>query len=138
MQTSHARRRGSSRSQLPARARSRARRWRRRRRSRSTATSSLHWPPARAGPSAASAIQSQAGLEYLARDDAYYLKASTGGVVTRINAETFDATAQATTGPTPPDAVNGVYNRWRYLPLLRGFVYLPSGSTNFWFLATAP
>ena len=90
------------------------------------------------GPGAASAIQQQAGLEYLARDDAYFLKTSTGGAVTRINASTFEATVQPTTGPTPPDAVNGVYNRWRYLPLLRGFMYLPSGSSNFWFLAAAP
>lgn len=90
------------------------------------------------GPSAASAIQQQAGLEFLARDDAYYLKTSTGGAVTRINADTFEATVQPTTGPPPPDAVNGVYNRWRYLPLLRGFMYLPSGSSNFWFLASAP
>jgi len=90
------------------------------------------------GPLAANVIQGQAGLEYLARDDAYFLKTPSGGVVARINAATFEATAQATTGPTPPDAVNGVYNRWRYLPLLRGFVYLPSGSSNFWFLATAP
>jgi hypothetical protein len=90
------------------------------------------------GPSAASAIQQQAGLEFLARDDAYSLKTSTGSAVTRSNADTFEATVQPTTGPTPPDAVNGVCNRWRYLPLLRGFMSVPSGSSNFWFLAAAP
>lgn len=90
------------------------------------------------GPAAASAITGQSGMEYLRRDDAYYLKTSTGGVVVRINADTFEATTQPTTGPTPPNAVNGVYNRWRYLPLLRGFAYLPSGSSNFWFLAVEP
>lgn len=75
------------------------------------------------------------GVEYLPGEDALLVKTSTGGDVVRVDMS-FVATAQATTGPTPPDAVNGVYTRWRYFPQLGGFAYVPSGSANTWFLAT--
>jgi hypothetical protein len=48
----------------------------------------------------------------------------------------YGVTEVPTSGPNPPDAVNGVYTRWLYLPRLGGLAYLPRGSANFWFLAT--
>jgi hypothetical protein len=57
---------------------------------------------------------------------------------------TFAVTLQATTGTAPPDAVNGVYTRWQWLPQLGGFAYQPRArleppqatSVNVYFLAT--
>lgn len=76
------------------------------------------------------------GLQYLAGDDVFVLKTSSGGELAVINPSTFEVTYQATTGPNPPDAVNGIYTRFLYLPLLKGFVYMPHGTANFWFLAS--
>jgi hypothetical protein len=64
------------------------------------------------------------------------LKPSTGGTLALINPSTFEVTYQTTSGPNPPDAVNGIYTRFLYLPLLKGFVYMPHGTANFWFLAS--
>jgi hypothetical protein len=88
------------------------------------------------GAAAQQAISSQAGMLYLPGEDVFVLKTGTAGQVIRIDPMTFDATIQATTGGPPPDAVNGVYTRWLHLPRAKGIVYLPSGSANFWFLAT--
>ncbi len=88
------------------------------------------------GPEAAAAISGQSGMEYLPGEDAFLLKSSDAGEVIRIDPVSFEATALATSGTAPPDAVNGVYTRWLYLPRLRGFAYLPHGTANFWFLAT--
>jgi hypothetical protein len=88
------------------------------------------------GEAADRAISAQAGMEYVASDDAFLLKTAAAGDVVRIDAETFEATTLATSGAQPPDAVNGVYTRWLYLPCLAGIAYLPSGAANFWFLST--
>lgn len=88
------------------------------------------------GPAAAEAISAQAALQYLAPEDAFILKSEAGGAVFRVDAASYEVTAQPTSGPNPPDAVNGVYTRWQYLPLLGGFAYLPRGSANVWFIAT--
>ncbi len=88
------------------------------------------------GASAGVVSQSQTAMFYLPGEDVFLFKTDTDGNVYRVNAQTFDVSQQATTGPTPPVPVNGIYTRWQYLPLLGGVAYLPSGSTNFWFLAT--
>lgn len=87
------------------------------------------------GPAADSLIDAQLGAQFLPGDDVLLVKTSTGGEVLRVDG-TYVVTVQPTTGPSPPDAVNGVYTRWQYLPLLGGVAYLPRGSANFWFLAT--
>ncbi len=88
------------------------------------------------GAAAASVASAGAGMEYLPGEDAFLLKTSSGGEVLLIDAATFGVTVLATTGAAPPAPVNGVYTRWLYLPRLKGIAYLPSGSANFWFLAT--
>ncbi len=88
------------------------------------------------GPAAAQAFASQSGMQYLPTEDVFLIKTGTAGEVVRVNPTSFEATLQATSGSSPPDAVNGVYTRWLYLPRLKGVAYLPRGSANFWFLAT--
>lgn len=87
---------------------------------------------------AGAAVMSQRGLamQFVPTEDVFLFKTGSGGAVYRVDAQTFDVTVQPTTGGAPPDSANGVYTRWQYLPLLRGLAYLPSGSSNFWFLAT--
>jgi hypothetical protein len=75
-------------------------------------------------------------LRVLPAEDAFLLKTSTAGEVSRIDAATLDVTTLTTSGTNRPDAVDGVYTRWLYLPLLEGFAYLPHGKANFWFLAS--
>ena len=87
------------------------------------------------GPAAATATNS-AGLGFVPSEDAFFLKTGTGGTVIRINAATWEATEVVTTGVAPPNAANGVWTRWLYLPRLKGFAYLATGNSNFWFFAT--
>jgi len=88
------------------------------------------------GPAAAQANGGANGMQYVPTEDSFVLKTGTAGEVVLLNPDTFEARVQATTGTAPPNAVNGVYTRWLYLPRLRGIAYLPRGSANFWFLAT--
>ena len=81
-------------------------------------------------------IASAPGLSYQPGEDVFLLKNSGGAQLSRIDPVTYVVTGQATTGPTPPNAVNGIYTRWQYLPRLQGVAYLPSGAANFWFLVT--
>jgi hypothetical protein len=88
------------------------------------------------GAAAAKLAEPQSGMDFVPSEDAFLLKNGTAGEVVRVNPTTFEVTVQTTTGPQPPDAVNGVFTRWQYLPKLKGFAYEPSASANFWFLAT--
>ena len=81
-------------------------------------------------------IGTQTALHYFAAEDSFLLKSETAGALFRIDPTTFAVTEQATTGAAPPDAVNGIYTRFQWLPLLGGFAYVPRASSNFWFLAT--
>ena len=75
-------------------------------------------------------------VAYLAGEDGFFVKTATGGEVVRIDATSLEAALVATSGPVPPNAVNGVFTRWQYLSTLKGFAYLPRGKANFWFIAT--
>ena len=88
------------------------------------------------GPAAAQVTKTQNGIQFVPSEDAFVLKTDKGGEVVRIDPTSYAATVLPTTGPTPPDAINGVYTRFLYLPYLKGIVYLPSHAANFWFLAT--
>jgi hypothetical protein len=88
------------------------------------------------GVAAAEVTGTQGALHYFAAEDAFLLKTGAGGALYRIEPTTFAVTEQATSGTSPPDAVNGVYTRFVWLPALGGFAYLPRASANFWFLAT--
>lgn len=88
------------------------------------------------GSAAAQVVKAGAGMVFVTSDHAFFLKTGSAATVIRIDPTTFAAEPVPTTGPQPPDAVNGVYTRWLYLPRLKGIAYLPSGSSNVWFLPT--
>lgn len=58
-----------------------------------------------------------------------------GGTVYQVNPITFEVTTFATTnGASIPATQNGPYNKFLYVPRLRGSIYVPSYSGNVWFL----
>jgi hypothetical protein len=62
-----------------------------------------------------------------------------GGTVYQINPTTFEVSQFPTTGGSSiPTTVNGVYNKFRYVPRLRGIIYTPTGNGNAWFLRIIP
>lgn len=88
------------------------------------------------GAEAATMASGGAGMVFVPSEDAYLLTSGAGGKVVRVDPASFATSVVATTGATPPNAANGVYTRWLYLPKLEGIAYLPRGSANAWFLAT--
>jgi hypothetical protein len=66
---------------------------------------------------------------FLARGEA------AGGTIYQINPSTFVATTFVTAGvASVPSTINGPYNKFLYVPRLRGAVYVPSHDDNAWFL----
>jgi hypothetical protein len=89
------------------------------------------------GPSASAiAGRHRVGMFYVPALDAYVLRAdNAGGTVYRINASTFEVTTLTTTGGSAiPFTQNGPYNKFLYIPNLRGAVYVPTYSGNAWFV----
>jgi hypothetical protein len=89
------------------------------------------------GPEAATiAGAQQAALVYVPALDAYLLRrGGAGGTVYRINASTFEVTTLPTSGGSSiPSTQNGPFNKFLYLPNLRGAVYVPTYPGNAWFL----
>ena len=83
------------------------------------------------------------GMAYVPALDAYLVRqAATGGRVFRIDPETLAVTDLSTTGGAsvpagaPFGGEQGVYNRWLFVPQLKGMVYFPRASSNAWFLRT--
>ncbi len=70
--------------------------------------------------------------------DAYlFRKSNSGSTVYRINAQTFAVdTLPVTGGSSIPNATNGVYRRFLFVPTLGGVVYFPAYESNGWFLRT--
>ena len=79
-------------------------------------------------------------LLYVDALDVYLVKLDgPGGTVYQINAGNFAVSQLTTTGGSSiPTTVNGVYNKFRYVPRLRGAIYTPSGNNNAWFLRLVP
>jgi hypothetical protein len=79
---------------------------------------------------------SQAAMVYIAALDSYLIRLlGAGGTVYRINAANFQVTTFATTGGASiPSTQNGPFNKFLYVPRLRGCVYVPSYYENAWFL----
>jgi hypothetical protein len=79
------------------------------------------------------------GMVYDPGLDAYLLrKAGAGNTIYRINAQTFYVdTLPNTNGSSIPNAINGVWNRFLYVPQLKGVIYFPSYSGNAWFVRTS-
>lgn len=78
----------------------------------------------------------QAGAQYDPVEDVFLVKSKNAGQLFRIHPTTYAVTLQSTTGVTPADATNGVFNRFQYLPTLKGYAYAPSSGQNMFFLAS--
>jgi hypothetical protein len=75
------------------------------------------------------------GFDYDSQNDVILKVSGTGGTVYRLNCGTLACDAYSTTGVTPGNATNGVNARFRYIPDLKGFIYVPSWG-NAYFLKT--
>jgi hypothetical protein len=88
------------------------------------------------GVSTAFAGANAFGAAFVARLDRIVAKSTAGATIHLVDPATNAVTTQATTGGTPPNPVNGVFGRFKYVPSLGGCVYYPLYSGNVWFLAT--
>jgi hypothetical protein len=89
------------------------------------------------GPNAADVSGAgSAAMIYVAVIDSYLIRlAGAGGTVYQVNAANFAVTTFTTAGgASVPSTVNGPFNKFLYVPRLRGCVYVPSYSGNAWFL----
>lgn len=82
-----------------------------------------------------SATQEQA-MVYVPSLDVYLVRhAASGGTVYQVNASTFAVSSLSTTGGgSIPATTNGPYNKFLYVPALRGCIYVPTYTGNCWFL----
>ena len=94
--------------------------------------------PTLSGSNASIDSQDGAGMVYVPDMDKYLVRlAGSGGTVYQVDAETFSVSEFTTTdGGSIPAASSGPYNKFLYLPLLSGCVYVPSYSGNVWFVRT--
>jgi hypothetical protein len=78
----------------------------------------------------------QDAMVYVAAIDRFLIRqGGAGGTVYQVNASTSEVTTFATTGGASiPSTQNGPYNKFLYVPRLRGAVYVPSYPGNAWFL----
>ena len=78
----------------------------------------------------------QGALVYVEAIDRFLLRLrDSGGTVYQIHPSSFAVSVFASAGSAAvPATSNGPYNKFLYLPRLRGVVYVPSYSGNAWFL----
>jgi len=78
----------------------------------------------------------QAAMLYVSAMDRYLVRLdNAGGTIYQIDAATFAVTTFPTTnGGSIPSTQNGPFNKFLYVPRLRGAVYVPSYSGTAWFL----
>jgi hypothetical protein len=88
------------------------------------------------GPNANVSSADQGALVYVPAIDSYLLRIrDAGGTVYQVNAATFEATTFPTTGGASiPLTENGPFNKFLYVPRLRGAVYVPVYDGGVWFL----
>jgi len=87
--------------------------------------------------SAAGAVKGdERAMVYVPALDAYLVRGrAAGATVYRINAGTFECSVLTTTGGgSVPSTTNGPYNKFLYVPQLRGAIYVPTYQGNAWFL----
>lgn len=82
------------------------------------------------------AAASAHAAHYDADADAYIVKTNIGDDVYSIAPITYAVSAITVSGDTPVNAVNGVFQKFVYMPDLGGFSYLPRHSANVFFLAS--
>jgi hypothetical protein len=75
-------------------------------------------------------------LVYVPAIDRFLMRRSgAGATVYQIDPSTFEVTTFATSGGgSVPSTINGPYNKFLYVPRLRGVVYVPAYNGNAWFL----
>jgi hypothetical protein len=78
------------------------------------------------------------GIDYVPELDLFLARApAAGGQIYSVNPTTFAIEVWSTAGGSAiPAAPINVFNRFRYLPNLRGVVYVPTYAANAWFLRT--
>jgi hypothetical protein len=74
-------------------------------------------------------------MVYVPAIDSFLVRRNaSGGTVYQINASTFVATPFTTTGGQSIPSIATLYNKFLYVPRLRGAVLVASYSGNAWFL----
>lgn len=108
------------------------------------AQTSIKFNPSAALDSFIADKPSYAGMDYDPDNDRFLFYCGQGTaagrvyVVTPNATTTWDMSLLATSGKLPPATPGaGVNSRFRYVPALRGFVMLPSATTNLFFIRTA-
>ncbi|TXL65953.1 hypothetical protein [Zeimonas arvi] len=91
--------------------------------------------------SAAAAANGRGSLVYDPVSDAFWYWKRGDSTLYRIDAATFNTTAQSVTGTVPPNTVlNGfyyTYGRFAYVPELRGILYMRDADSDIFFVRTA-
>jgi hypothetical protein len=101
-----------------------------------TLSSNAWSAPTITGASAANVLAAaQAAMVYVPAIDSFLVRRNaSGGTVYQINASTFVATPFTTTGGQSIPSIATLYNKFLYVPRLRGAVLVASYSGNAWFL----
>lgn len=100
---------------------------------------SMSTPTLSGASASAVATQNDASMIYDEVIDRFLIRlGGSGGTVYQINPSTFEVTTFTTSagGSIPAITDSGPYNKFLYVPLLGGCVYIPSYSGNIWFLRT--
>lgn len=93
--------------------------------------------PTLTGSGASISTQDGAAMVYVPALDKYLVRlGGSGGTIYQVDAATFDVSTFTTSdgGSVPAVTDSGPYNKFLYLPLLKGCVYVPSYSGNVWFV----
>ncbi len=69
--------------------------------------------------------------------DRFLVKTDSGSTIYTVNPVTWECAVLSTTGGSSiTNAVNGVFNKFVYVPSLGGYYYQPNHASNGWFLAS--
>lgn len=105
---------------------------------------SIRFNPSAALDSIVADKPTYAGMDYDVDNDRFLFYCGQGAgagrvyVVTPNATTTWDISLLASTGALPPATpASGVHNRFRYVPALRGFLLMPSATSNLFFIRTA-
>ncbi len=80
-------------------------------------------------------VGAYAGMAYYdVPNSTFVFKTEVRGVLLRVDPVSFVVTEQPTGGEVVPNAENGVYTKFVSVPGLRGYAYLPTPTSNVWFL----
>jgi hypothetical protein len=105
--------------------------------------SSIKFNPSAALISFIAEQPSYAGMDYDPDNDRFLFYCGIGMAAGRIyvikpnSGSTWDISLLPTSGKLPPPTADaGIHSRFRYVPALKGFVMMPSGTSNLFFIRT--